>query len=195
MINLKKNYFWPVKDDYGKKLSHEETVDYCKSRSGVAILIGISVLSLFYFCLGIKLGQDEQAAKSEFVMINNVKITDFDYWARGAGSHEKQTYCYVDFVLDGRQYNHMLVIGSDRDRNGLPVSYPCFTKFVNAYNYNFSEFTYGYGDFPKLSQVLTFARDKRVNRGSYALQTNKHLPSIGWQLRHREVCLVGNIAE
>lgn len=195
MIDKLKNYFWPVKDDYEKKLSHEETLEYCKSRSAVAILIGIVVLSLFYFCLGIKLGQDEQVAKSEFVMINNVKITDFDYWERGTGSHEKQTYCYVDFALDGRQYNHMLVIGSDRDENGLPVSYPCFTKFVNAYNYNFSEFTYGYGDFPKLSQVLTFARDKRVNRGSYALQTNKHLPSIDWQLRHREVCLVGNVTK
>lgn len=190
MITKIKNFFWPIKDNYGNKLSYEETVDYCKSRSAVAILIGIVVLSLFYFCLGIELGQDEQVAKSEFTDISNVKITDFDYWTN---AHTRQSYCYVDFVLNGHKYKHMLVIGSDRDRNGLPVSYPCFTKFVNVYNYNFSEFTYGYGDFPKLSQVLTFARDKRVNRGSYALQTNKHLPSIDWQLKHHEVCLVGNV--
>lgn len=31
MIDKLKNYFWPVKDDYGKKLSHEETLGYCKS--------------------------------------------------------------------------------------------------------------------------------------------------------------------
>lgn len=136
-----------------------------------------------------------RTAKSEFVMINNVKITDFDYWERGARSHEKQSYCYVDFVLNGHKYKHMLVIGSDRDENGLPVSYPCFTKFIDAYNFCFSEFKYGDGDFPALVQVLSYAHDRRIKRGTYALQTNKHLPSIGWQLRHREVCLVGNVTK
>lgn len=48
MITKIKNFFWPIKDNYGNKLSYEETVDYCKSRSAVAILIGIVVLSLFY---------------------------------------------------------------------------------------------------------------------------------------------------
>lgn len=39
MIDKLKNYFWPVKDDYGKKLSHEETLEYCKSRFAIVALI------------------------------------------------------------------------------------------------------------------------------------------------------------
>lgn len=193
MIDKLKNYFWPVKDDYGKKLSHEETVEYCKSRFAIVVLINIVVISLCYFCFSIQMRTDEQSANSRFTVVNNVKITDFDYWTRG--THEKQAYCYVDFVLNGHKYKHMLVIGSDRDENGLPVSYPCFTKFIDAYNFGFSEFKYGYGDFPALVQVLSYTHDRRIKRGTYALQTNKHLPSIDWQLRHREVCLVGNVTK
>lgn len=193
MIDKLKNYFWPVKDDYGKKLSHEETLEYCKSRFSIVALISIVVISLCYFCFSIQMGTDDQSTKSEFTDISNVKITDFDYWTRGA--HTRQSYCYVDFVLNGHKYKHMLVIGSDRDENGLPVSYPCFTKFIDAYNFDFSEFKYGYGDFPALVQVLSYAHDSRIKRGTYALQTNKHLPSIGWQLRHQEVCLVGNVTK
>ena len=139
------------------------------------------------------LGPYQQSSSSTFVKVTNVKIASFDWYSNdghGTGGYDVK----VNFTYRGRRYKKIAVIDS------APLSFS-FVHYADPAvwrqrGYSHNKYT-GYPSIdtpiaPPLKDLLTYNREKRIPKGTYAVQVNKWTPSLKQQIHDGKLCLVTN---
>ena len=131
--------------------------------------------------------------------------------------------CYVSFDYNWKHYSHVRVVGSQYSTfaagkktkgktaemggisnefwdmfnpNDLPRG--CHTRFfqpsvVQKRTGRIKYSSYDFAHRPQVSEVIAYNHDQRLKKGEYGIQLNKFYPSLSWQLKHKYICLVGNV--
>lgn len=138
------------------------------------------------------LGPYQQSSSSTFVEVTNVKIASFDWYSDHHGTGDSDVK--VNFTYRGHRYKKIAVIDS------APLSF-FFVHYADPAvwhqrGYSYKKYT-GYPSIdtpiaPPLKDLLTYNHEKRIPKGTYAVQVNKWTPSLKRQIHDGELCLVTN---
>lgn len=145
------------------------------------------------------LGPIQQKSSSQFVRVSDVTIDNYKYTTSSRGN--VSAGLTVNLTYHGHRYKHLIVASGDP---GLVPDRPtfCFINYSDAAVWHargitpdtyIDDKTNDLVRLPKHpSKLLTYNHEKRISKGTYAIQVNKWTPSVKDQLEDRVVCLVSN---